>query len=48
VRLIEENIKYDDLAVMENFSEDEISYELSRTILTHRKERKALKKAKFL
>jgi hypothetical protein len=48
VRLIEENIKYDDLAVEENFSENEISYALNRAMLDQRKERKALKKAKFL
>lgn len=48
VRLVEENIKYDDLAVEENFSENEISYDLNRAMLDERKERKALKKAKFL
>lgn len=47
-RLIEENIRYDDLAVQENFSDDEISEDLSRALLEHKKERKALIKAKFL
>ena len=41
VRLVEENIKYDDLAVEENFSENEISYDLNRAMLDERKERKA-------
>lgn len=32
-RLVEENIKYDDLAVKDNFSDNEISYDLQRTLL---------------
>ena len=30
VRLIEEDISYEDLAVIENFSDDEITFELKR------------------
>jgi len=40
--LIEENLPYEDLAVQENFSEDEITYELKRKILKERKDKIAL------
>ena len=32
VRLIEEDISYEDLAVIENFSDDEITFELKRQL----------------
>jgi len=48
VRLVEESLPYEDLAVLENFSEDEITYELKRKILKERKDKIALKKARKL
>ena len=48
VRLIEESLPYEDLAVLENFSEDEITYELKRKILKERKDKIALQKARVL
>ena len=48
VRLTEEGMSYEDLAVLENFSDDEITYELNREIIKSRKDQKALQKAKIL
>ena len=48
VRLTEEGMSYEDLAVLENFSDDEITYELNREIIKNRKDQKALQKAKIL
>ena len=42
VRLTEEGMSYEDLAVLENFSDDEITYELNREIIKNRKDQKAL------
>lgn len=42
VRLIEESIGYEDLALMDNFSDDELTCELQRQILKEKKERMAL------
>ena len=38
VRLIEDKIAYEDLAVMDNFSEDEITFELNRKIIKEKKD----------
>ena len=48
VRLIEDKIAYEDLAVMDNFSEDEITFELNRKIIKEKKDKIALKKARKL
>lgn len=48
VRLIEDRLPYEDLAVMENFSEDEITFELNRKIIKEKKDKIALKKARKL
>ena len=48
VRLIEDKLPYEDLAVMENFSEDEITFELNRKIIKEKKDKIALKKARKL
>ena len=42
VRLVEEQIGYEELALMDNFSSDEITCELQRQILKEKKERIAL------
>ena len=47
-RLTEESMSYEDLAVLENFSDDEITYELNREIIKNRKDHRALQKAKIL
>ena len=47
-RLTEESMSYEDLAVLENFSDDEITYELNREIIKNRKDQRALQKAKIL
>lgn len=47
-RLTEESMSYEDLAVLENFSDDEITYELNRDIIKNRKDQRALQKAKIL
>ena len=39
VRLVEEQISYEELALMDNFSEDELTCELQRRILKEKKER---------
>lgn len=38
VRLTEEGMSYEDLAVIENFSDDEITFELNREIIKSRKD----------
>ena len=48
VRLIEDRIPYEDLAIMNNFSEDEITYEMNRKIIRDKKDMVALKKARKL
>ena len=48
VRLVEDRISYEDLAVMDNFSEDEITFELNRKIIKEKKDKIALKKARKL
>jgi len=48
VRLVEDKIAYEDLAVMDNFSEDEITFELNRKIIKEKKDKIALKKARKL
>ena len=42
VRLIEDKISYEDLAIMDNFSEDEMTYELNRKIRRGKKDRVGL------
>lgn len=42
VRLVEEQIGYEELAVIENFSEDEITFELKRVFNKERKNKMAL------
>ena len=46
VRLIEDYLPYEDLAVLENFSEDEVTFELNRKIIKEKKDKIALKKAR--
>ena len=48
VRLIEDSIPYEDLAMMENFSEDEITFELNRKIIKEKKDKMSLKKVRKL
>lgn len=38
VRLTEENMSYEDLAVLENFSDDEITFELNRRMIKNKKD----------
>ena len=47
-RLIEDKMSYEDLAVMQNFDEDEVTFALNRQILKERKDKAALRKAKKL
>ena len=47
-RLIEDKMSYEELAVLENFSEDEITFELNRQIIKDRKDKIALQKARKL
>jgi len=47
-RLIEESLPYEDLAVLENFSDSEITYELQRKMHGEKKDKIALKKARNL
>lgn len=42
VRLVEEQIGYEELALMDNFSDDEITCELQRQLIKEKKERIAL------
>ena len=48
VRLTEESMQYEDLAVLDNFSEDEITFALDRANIKGRKDRNALKKSKII
>ena len=41
-RLIEDKMTFEDLAVIENFSEDEVTFALSRLIIKERKDKSAL------
>ncbi len=41
-------MSYEDLAVIENFSEDEVTFALNRQIIKERKDKSALQKAKKL
>ena len=45
VWLVEDKISYEDLAKMDNFSEDEITFELNRKICKEKKDMTSLKKA---
>lgn len=47
-RLIEEHMNYEDLAVSQNFDEDEVTFALNRQLLKDRKSKAALLKAKKL
>ena len=47
-RLTEENMQYEDLAVKDLFSEDEITYAWDRANIKGRKDKAILKKTKFL
>jgi hypothetical protein len=47
-RLTEESMKYEDLAVGDNFSEDEITFALDRANIKGRKDKSALIKSKVL
>lgn len=47
-RLTEESMQYEDLAVLDNFSEDEITFALDRANIKGRKDKSALKKSKIL
>ena len=48
VRLIEEQLPYEDLAVLDNFSEDEITFELRCKLDNEHSDKMALKKARIL
>ena len=48
VRLIEDKMSYEDLAVQQNFDEEEITFDLNRQLLKDRKDQVALRKAKKL
>ena len=48
VRLVEDKIPYEDLAVLDNFSADETTFSLNRQNIKEKKDRKALIKAKQL
>lgn len=41
-RLIEDKMSYEELAVIENFSEDEVTFALNRQIIKERKDKAAL------
>lgn len=47
-RLTEDKMAYEDLAVQDNFSEDEITFALNRQNIKNRKDKIALKRAKVL
>lgn len=47
-RLTEDKMSYEDLAVQENFSDDEITFALNRQNIKDRKDKIALQKAKIL
>ena len=46
VRLIEDHMSYEDLALMDNFSEDELTFDLSRKIIRDAKHMESLNKAR--
>lgn len=48
VRLTEDKISYEDLAVMDVFSEDEVTVALNRQMIRDKKDKSALMKAKKL
>ena len=48
VRLIEDRMPYEDLAVLENFSADETTFALNRQNIKEKKDKNALKKVKIL
>ena len=47
-RLTEESMQYDDLVVLDNFSEDETTFALDRANIKGRKDKSVLKKSKIL
>ena len=47
-RLVEDQISYEDLALVDNFDEDEVTFALNRQIIKNRKDKVALQKAKKL
>ena len=47
-RLTEDKMRYEDLAVMDLFSDDEITVALNRQIICDRKDKSALMKARKL
>lgn len=47
-RLTEDKMSYEDLAVLELFSDDEITFALNRQNIKTRKDKNALQKAKML
>ena len=48
VRLVENNVHFEELALMNNFSDDEITYELSKLIQKEAKNKKTLRKTRML
>ena len=48
VRLIEDRMPYEDLAVLDNFSADETTFALNRQSIKEKKDKNALKKVKML
>jgi hypothetical protein len=48
VRLVEDRIPYEDLAVLDNFSADETTFDLNRQNIKDKKDKNALKKVKIL
>lgn len=48
VRLIEDRMPYEDLAVLDNFSADETTFSLNRQSIKEKKYKNALKKVKML
>ena len=47
-RLTEDKMSYEDLAVLEIFSDDEITFALNRRNIKDKKDKNALQKAKML
>ena len=47
-RLTEESMQYEDLAVSENFSDEEITFALDRANIKGRKDKSTLKKSRIL
>lgn len=47
-RLTEDKMMYEDLAVLDNFSDEEITFALNRQNIKDRKDKLALQKAKIL